>query len=167
MNHVPVNLIMKLTRKLFVPSLVSLSFAFLIAKAAWAETATVHSNVVWEMTDVVVKGNMILHWRVEKDDLWSFNPQLFPEGHTADGIPVNALKDYIYPGIPIGMLIGKIGDCGRIFPMGTSGSMLIIPDEDGEFLYLTMNDDIIGLYGKGFTDNEGEIIVKMNQKAKE
>ena len=81
--------------------------------------------------------------------------------------PVEALKDYAYPGQPIGKLIGKIGDCGRIFPMGTSGSIKILPSEDGEFLYLTMNDDLIGQYGKGFKDNEGEIIVKITQTKEE
>lgn len=47
--------------------------------------------------------------------------------------------------------------------MGASGSIRILPGEDGEFLYLTMNDDVIGLYGKGFKDNEGVLIVKTNQ----
>ena len=128
-----------------------------------AETTVVHANMVWEMTDIVAQENMTLSWKVEKDDLWSFNPRLLPDGHTADGIPVNALKDYVLPDQPIGMLIGRIGDCGRIFPVGASGSIRILPGEDGEFLYLTMNDDVIGLYGKGFKDNEGELIVKTNQ----
>lgn len=131
--------------------------------AIGAETVIVHANVVWEMTDVVVQENMALSWKVEENDLWSFNPQIFPDGHGGDGIPVEALKGYIYPGQPIGMLVGRIGDCGRMFPMGTSGSIHILPSEDGEFLYLTMNDDILGLYGKGFKDNEGELIVKMSQ----
>lgn len=47
--------------------------------------------------------------------------------------------------------------------MGTSGCIHILPGEDGGFLYLSMNDDIIGLYGKGFKDNEGEFIVKITQ----
>lgn len=128
-----------------------------------AETVIVHANAAWEMTDVVVQENTTLTWKVEGNDLWSFNPRLFPDGHTADGIPVEALKGYIYPGQPIGMLVGRIGDSGRMFPMGTSGSITIFPSEDGEFLYLTMNDDILGLYGKGFKDNEGELIVKVSQ----
>lgn len=143
---------------LFITSAIVMPFS-----AIRAETVIVHANVVWEMTDVVVQENMTLSWKVEDNDLWSFNPQLFPGGHTADGIPVEALKDYVCPGQPIGKLIGRIGDCGRIFPMGRSGSIHIFPSEDGEFLYLTINDDIIGLYGKGFKDNEGELIVEMSQ----
>jgi hypothetical protein len=143
---------------LFITSVVLTSFS-----AMRAETVIVHANVVWEMTDVVVQENMTLSWKVEDNDLWSFNPQLFPHGHTADGIQVEALKGYVCPGQPIGKLIGRIGDCGRIFPMGRSGSLRILPSEDGEFLYLTMNDDVMGLYGKGFKDNEGELIVKISQ----
>jgi hypothetical protein len=127
-----------------------------------AETVIVHANVAWEMTDIVVQENTTLNWRVEENDVWSFNPQLFPDGHSADGIPVEALKGYIYPGQPIGMLVGRIGDSGRMFPMGTSGSITILPSEDGEFLYLAMNDDLLGLYGKGFKDNEGEVLVKVS-----
>ena len=131
-----------------------------------AETAIAHANVAWEMTDVVVQENTTLSWKVEKDCLWSCNPKLFPDGHTADGMPVEALKDHVCPGQPIGKLIGRIGDYGRIFPMGSSGYINILPSEDGEFLYLTMNDDIIGLYGKGFKDNEGALIVKFSQLLK-
>ena len=148
---------------MFIGALFVFSSLLATFKAIWAETVIVHANVAWEMTDVVAQEKMILSWKVEKDDLWSFNPQLFPEGHTADGIPVEALKDYACPGEPIGKLIGRIGDYGRIFSMGTSGSIKIFPSEDGEFLYLTMNDDLIGQYGKGFKDNEGEIIVKITQ----
>lgn len=143
---------------LFVSNILFMAFA-----PARAETVIAHANVVWEMTDVVVQENTSLCWKVEKDDVWSFNPTLFPEGHTADGIPVDALKDYVQPDQPIGKLFGRFGDCGRIFPMGISGSICILPSEDGEFLYLSMNDDIIGLYGKGFTDNKGELIVKISQ----
>lgn len=128
-----------------------------------AETVVVHAHASWEMTDVVVQENMIVRWNVDKNDRWCFNSKLFPDGHTADGIPVEALKGYVYPGQPIGKLIGRIGDSGRMFPMGSSGSLHILPSEDGEFLYVAMNDDILGLYGKGFKDNTGEIIVKVTQ----
>ncbi|HHT9111472.1 MAG TPA: hypothetical protein ACFYDZ_09990 [Candidatus Brocadiaceae bacterium] len=132
-----------------------------------AETTVVHANIVWEMTDIVAQCGMSFKWEVRKNTLWSCNPQLFPEGHTADGTPVPALKDYVLPGQPIGKLIGRFGDCGRIFPMGTSGSINVLPSEDGEFLYLSMNDDIIGLYGKGFKDNEGTLMVNITQSKEE
>ncbi|UJS18221.1 MAG: hypothetical protein L3J17_03950 [Candidatus Jettenia sp.] len=152
-----------LTGKILIGILFAGNILFMAFASARAETVIAHANVVWEMTDVVVQENTSLCWKVEKDDVWSFNPKLFPNGHTADGIPIDALKDYVQPGQPIGKLFGRIGDYGRIFPMGISGSIRILPSEDGEFLYLSMNDDIIGLYGKGFKDNKGELIVKINQ----
>lgn len=153
--------------KMLLGVILILSFLLTTFTIIHAETVVVHANVVWEMTDVVAQEGMVLRWEVDKNDLWNCNPQLFPSGHTADGIPVNALKDYVLPDQPIGMLIGRFGDCGRLFPMGTSGSIHIRPSEDGEFLYLTMNDDTIGLYGKGFKDNEGKLIVTINQTRKE
>lgn len=144
-----------------------LAFSLPVLKNVHAETTVVHANIVWEMTDIVAQCGMSFKWEVRKNNLWSCNPHLFPEGHTADGIPVPALKDYVFPGQPIGKLIGRFGDCGRIFPMGTSGSINVLPGEDGEFLYLSMNDDIIGLYGKGFKDNEGALIVSITQSKEE
>ncbi len=149
--------------KMLIGSLFTVSILFTAITATQAETVIAHANAAWEMTDIVVQENTILCWKVEDNDVWSFNPQMFPDGHTADGIPVEALKGYVYPGQPIGKLIGRIGDSGRMFPMGISGSLRILPDEDGEFLYLTMNDDLLGLYGKGFQDNQGELIVKVSQ----
>src|SRR5574337_1204923 len=117
---------MQLKWKVLIGILCATSILLMAFTAIQAETVIVHANVVWEMTDVVVQENMTLSWKVEDNDLWSFNPQLFPDGHTADGIPVEALKDYVCPGQPIGKLIGIIGDCGRIFPMGRSGSIHIL-----------------------------------------
>lgn len=157
---------MHLQWKTLIGALLTTSAMLMVCSVTKAETVIVHANAAWEMTDVVVQENTTLMWKVEENDLWSFSPQLFPGGHTADGIPVGALKGYIYPDRPIGMLVGRIGDCGRMFPMGMSGSLPILPSEDGEFLYLTMNDDILGSYGKGFKDNEGELVVKISQLKK-
>ena len=150
--------------KVLIGALFAFNSLLMTFTVTQAETVIVHANIIWEMTDIVVQENMTLSWKVENDDLWSFNPRMFLDGHTAEGIPVEALKGYVYPGQPIGKLIGRIGDCGKMFPKGTSGSIHILPSEDGEFLYLTMNDDILGLYGKGFKDNEGELIVNMSQQ---
>ncbi|MBM4054411.1 MAG: hypothetical protein FJ264_07040 [Planctomycetes bacterium] len=134
---------------------------------AVADMALVHANVVWEMTDVVIQENSVVSWNVEKDNVWSFNPDLYPEGHSADGIPVLALINYVLTDQPIGMLVGRFGDCGRTFPMGSNGSIRPLPAEEGEFLYLSMNDDIIGNYGKGFKDNTGALKVQITQTRKD
>lgn len=83
--------------KILVLILFVVGFPLTTFTSIQAEQVVVHANVVWEITDVVAQGDVILSWKVEKDDLWCFNPQLFPEGHSADGIPVEAVKDYVLP----------------------------------------------------------------------
>ncbi len=127
-----------------------------------AEDVVVYSNKAWQMTDIILKKNHTIKWTVKESDEWSFNTELFPDGHNADGIPVPALDSYALPGENIGMLLGKT-DEDRILSMGLSGSFDIWPNVGGNYLYLTINDDLIGKYGKGFKDNEGEILVSITQ----
>ena len=87
---------------------------------------------------------------------------MFPDGHNADGIPVPALESYALPGEKIGMLLGKT-DENRIISMGLSGSAGVIPGEEGNYLYLSMNDDLIGKFGEGFRDNNDEVMVTITQ----
>ena len=47
--------------------------------------------------------------------------------------------------------------------MGLSGSDNVKPDEGGSYLYLTINDDLLSTFGKGFKDNNGEILVTITQ----
>ena len=127
-----------------------------------AEVVVVHANEAWQRTDIILKRDHTIKWHVKDDDYWSFNIAMFPEGHNADGIPVPALESYALPGEDIGMLLGKTGE-GRIIPMGLSGSDYIRPEEEGDYLYLTMNDDLFGKFGEGFKDNNGEILVTITQ----
>jgi hypothetical protein len=131
-------------------------------KNSFAEAVVVHANEAWQRTDIILKEYYTITWEVKKDDYWSFNTELFPEGHNADGIPVPALESYALPGEDIGMLLGRTGD-GRTISMGKSGSSCVGPGEGGNYLYLTINDDLIGKYGEGFKDNTGEILVTITQ----
>ncbi|MBS1256971.1 MAG: hypothetical protein MAG551_00006 [Candidatus Scalindua arabica] len=131
-------------------------------KEILAEVAVVHANEAWQITDIILKEDHTLKWQVKEDDYWSFNTAMFPEGHSADGIPVPALRSYALPGEDIGMLLGKTGE-GRVISMGLSGSDNVRPDEGGSYLYLTINDDLLSAFGKGFKDNNGEILVTITQ----
>ncbi len=131
-------------------------------KDIFAEVVVVHANEAWQRTDIILKRDHTIKWQVKEDDYWSFNTAMFPEGHNADGIPVPALESYALPGGDIGMLLGKTGE-GRIISMGLSGSDYVRPDEGGSYLYLTINDDLPGIFGKGFKDNNGEILVTITQ----
>ena len=141
-----------------------LTSLFLISnpKGASAEIVVVHADQAWQLTDIILKKNHVIHWQVREDDYWSFNTTMFPDGHNADGIPVPALESYALPGGNIGMLLGKT-DEGVILSMGLSGSVPVLPGEEGNYLYLTMNDDLIGKFGEGFRDNSDEIAVTITQ----
>ncbi len=131
-------------------------------KEASAEIVVVKANEAWQLTDIILKKNHIITWKVGEDDYWSFNTTIFPDGHNAEGIPVPALESYTLPGENIGMLLGKTGQ-DRIMSMGLSGSEDVLYGEEGCYLYLSMNDDLIGKFGVGFKDNYGEILVTIIQ----
>lgn len=133
-----------------------------IAGVVVAETAIVYANRGWQRTDIILRGLSTMTWKVNGDDCWSFNPEIFPNGHTAEGLEVPALHSYALPGENIGMLLGRVGG-GRIISMGLSGSRYVTPQEGGEYLYLAMNDDLIGLYANGYKDNTGELKVLVKQ----
>lgn len=166
------SLSLKLTKKILLSVTLILS-TFLFSQimhrnCVIAELAVIPADIPWKMTDIILKENSFLTWNVSKDKLWSFNKEVFPDGHDADGIKgVPALYGHVYPGENLGKLIGRIGDSGRMFPMGNSGQILIHPNEGGNYLYLTINDEIGQSYGKGFKDNLGEILVSITQKPRE
>ncbi len=143
---------------------VLLAAIFLIngPKSVSAEIVVVHADQAWQLTDIILKKNHIINWEVRKDDNWSFNTTMFPDGHNADGIPVPALESYVLPGGNIGMLLGKTGE-DMILSMGLSGAARVLPGEEGNYLYLSMNDDLIGKFGEGFKDNNDEIAVTITQ----
>ena len=156
-----------LKKRLFLTAIFAVLFISktLFAVSVFEEKVVVHANRTWEATEIVTQENFVLSWNVSDDDLWTFNKDIFPEGHSANGIEgIPALYGYVYPVEDIGKLIGRIGDYGKKFPMGTSGEIIVKGGEGGEYLYMTMNDETSQIYGKGFRDNEGQIIVTIIQK---
>ncbi len=156
-----------LKKRLFFAAIFAVFFVSttLFAASVFEEKVVVHANRTWEATEIVTEEDFVLSWSVSNEDLWTFNKDIFPEGHSANGIEgIPALFGYVYPKENIGKLIGRIGDYGEKFPMGTSGEIIIKGGEGGEYLYMTMNDETSQIYGKGFRDNEGQIIVTIIQK---
>ena len=152
----------KLIQVITLTFLISSLFVIGNPKGASAENVVVHANEAWQLTDIILKKKHIITWKVREDDYWSFNTTMFPDGHNADGIPVPGLESYSSPGENIGMLLGKTGE-DRIISMGLSGSADVLYGEEGCYLYLSMNDDLIGKFGAGFKDNDDTIIVTITQ----
>lgn len=148
----------------FTAQIIHLSYTF---AGGTLEKVLVYAEVPWEASRVITRANSILQWSVNDDDLWSFNSAVFPNGHNANGIEnIPALRGYVFPGENLGRLIGRIGGIGRLISMGTSGETIIRHDEGGNYLYLTINDEITQIYGKGFKDNLGCILVNIVQVPK-
>lgn len=81
----------------------------------------------------------------------------------ADGNPeLIAKSGYNLPGKPEGLLVGRIeptgGGADVIFAVGSSYTTAT-PTPGA--LSLSINDDMFGQYGAGFTDNQGLITVKI------
>ena len=152
----------KLLQIIVFTILISSIFIIDNPKVDSAEMVVVRANQAWQLTDVILKKDHIITWKVKEDDYWSFNTTMFPDGHNADGIPVPALESYTLPGENIGMLLGKTGQ-DRIISMGLSGSSDVLYGEEGCYLYLSMNDDLIGKFGEGFKDNTDTIMVTITQ----
>ena len=152
----------KLLQSIVFTLLITTIFIINNPKGASAEIVVVHADQAWQLTDIILKKNHIITWRVSEGDYWSFNTTMFPDGHNAEGIPVPALESYTLPGENIGMLLGKTGE-DRIISMGLSGSADVLYGEEGCYLYLSMNDDLIGKFGEGFRNNNDEIMVTIMQ----
>ncbi len=152
----------KLLQSIVFTILITTIFLINNPKGVSAEIVVVHADQAWQLTDIILKKNHVIKWEVREDDYWSFNTTMFPDGHDADGIPVPALESYALPGENIGMLLGKTEE-GRILPMGLSGSVVVLPGDEGSYFYLSMNDDLIGKFGEGFRDNNDEIMVTITQ----
>jgi len=144
--------------------IILLTSIFIINKPqeASAEIVNVKANEAWQLTDIILKKDHEIKWEVRENDYWSFNTTMFPDGHNADGIPVPALESYALPGENIGMLLGKTDEYSSL-SMGMSGSAAVSFGEDGCYLYLTINDDLIGKFGEGYKDNDGSIQVSITQ----
>jgi len=101
----------------------------------------------WQSTGVYVRQDDLL--TVEAEGEWTYTPGEVhgPEGHRIYRAPAF----YPLPNVPGGVLIGRIGEEGSVFPVGRRMSRRA--ESDG-LLYLRIDDDIL-------SDNEGSVTVEV------
>ncbi len=88
---------------------------------------------------------------------WVANQGRPPYGPLGDtGLPA-ALPHYMLPGDEQGSLIEIIANNPTIFDVGNYKEIGNV--QPGGRLYLACNDDIYQLYGNGYSDNVGEIVM--------
>lgn len=104
----------------------------------------------WQSTAVTVSQNDLVSVRAR--GMWLYTPGEWhgPEGHARYRSP----QFYPLPGVPGGALIGRIGETGIPFYVGTRYSGRA---NSSGMLYLRIDDDIL-------SDNEGQISVDVTKE---
>lgn len=124
-----------------------LSGAFGPLKQSDLAQSRIYAYRDWQSMGIQVHPWDTLYMRAEGQ--WLYTPGEYhgPEGHkkyrSPDTYPIN--------GVPGGVLIGRFGEDGEPFYVGSGGTFMA--DREG-YLYLRINDDIL-------SDNEGFVTVEI------
>ncbi len=123
---------------------------------------TVDATTLWMDTGLTLDGTATV--RIAANGEWSANPAnglVGPDGHAG----LIAKEGYNLEGQVEGLLVGQVvvaGGSPVVFPVGPIG---FVPDGLIGPLHLSINDDMNGIYGAGFTDNEGSLTVRITVAA--
>jgi hypothetical protein len=115
----------------------------------------------WQGTGVFINAETDNIWVSYVGGGWTANPawktttgaKLFVDGEGNRNYI--GKEGYALPGVAEGALVGRIEN-GTPFYVGNRGHL---PTEVKGQLYLIINDDLDGRYGKGYSDNEGYLDV--------
>jgi len=121
-------------------------------------TITIDATEIWVDTGLDLKGSATLDIEVIGGS-WTANPEngmVDANGHAG----LLAKKGYNLPEAVEGLLVGRLGFSTPAFTFPVGSRCTIGPGLAGE-VFLSINDDIDGLYGAGFTDNEGSLNVSL------
>jgi hypothetical protein len=119
----------------------------------------VAANVLWSDTGLTVDEHLPVFLR-PRSGSWTANPgmgMVGPTGHPE----LIAKPGYNLPSALEGLLVGKVGSA--VFPVGSGAA---VPAGATGRLYLSINDDMTGEYGAGFTDNEGSMLVEITVRSR-
>ncbi|HEX3142870.1 MAG TPA: hypothetical protein VHQ64_02800 [Pyrinomonadaceae bacterium] len=121
-------------------------------------TITIDAAESWVDTGLDLKGSATVDIEVISGT-WTANPEngmVDGNGHP----DLIAKEGYSLPEAVEGLLVGRLGYSSPAFTFPVGSRCTIGPGLAGE-LHLSINDDINGLYGAGFTDNEGSLNVRI------
>lgn len=121
-------------------------------------TVEVSARVIWNDTGVQIEEDEVVTAQYVSG-LWNVNPPCHKANYGPEGIGIIAKPGYACPGESEGCLVGRIGN-GESFRIGRKA---VLPKGRGP-LFLTANDDLYGLYGSGYSDNRGEVMVEIGKE---
>lgn len=119
----------------------------------------VDAKIKWQDSNIGIKKGDSISMKYLKGEQWTANP--LTGCYDADGnSTIIAKEGYTLPQENEGALCGRIGETGGVFLIGNEKEGMIA-DNSGT-LFLCINDDLDGRYGKGFADNEGAVSVSIS-----
>jgi hypothetical protein len=137
----------------------------------WTDSGTpftVDSRKPWQPTGITISpsSTVLVSYVTSKataPSAWTADPsdnngQLYDANGSPDIIVPASQPLYPIVNVPMGALVGKVGENGTPLLLG-DGS--VVPDSTSGILYLCINDDLTGAYGAGLTDNIGQIVVNL------
>lgn len=129
----------------------------LAANILYPVTLSVSANKPWQNSGMTVNTNQTTTITYLSGK-WSFNPEY--DRCEAEGNKNHIAQEYYaLPNHPVGALVGRVGE--TVFLISREAS---VPSGLSGELQLCINDDLEGHYGKGLTDNEGELEVKISTR---
>lgn len=112
-----------------------------------------HATLGWQQPGATIKAGDVL--TLTSQGYWNSNPRMFGDNSGAGETDSPARPGYVMPGQPEGMLIGRIGN--YVFPIGDYARL--DPSPASGVLECIINDDLQGIYGNGFKDNRGFVVI--------
>ena len=115
---------------------------------------TVQAKIKWVDTGIAISEDVKTTVRY-LSGTWTANPETrFVDA--GGNSKLKAKTGYPLPGANEGALCGKVGESGDVFLIDKEND---IPNGLSGNLFLCINDDLDGIYGAGFADNEGSVTV--------
>jgi hypothetical protein len=121
-------------------------------------TITIEATEIWVDTGLDLKGSATVDIEVIGGS-WTANPEngmVDANGHAG----LIAKEGYNLPEAVEGLLVGRLGYSSPAFTFPVGSRFTLGPGLAGE-IHLSINDDINGRYGAGFTDNKGSLSVRL------
>lgn len=123
-------------------------------------TVDIQADKKWQKTGFMISEGETVDIRYISGQ-WTANPE-HPGLHGPDGINISAKPGYALPGANEGCLVGRIN--GEAFYIGANLKLPPKAKGSGE-LELTINDDLDGRYGAGYTDNKGALTIMVSRNS--
>ena len=114
----------------------------------------------WQNTDFLVEPSITVTVKYISGQ-WTANPATGMVGANGNS-SLKAKEGYALPGENEGALVGRVVNNDGPGPVFLVGDSVTVQNNVKGYLELGINDDLMGAFGAGFADNEGELLVEVS-----